>query len=193
MKTYRYVTVLSHSGAYRAEGVSGCRHYLTLRRGWHSRSCCEIPFIPVNSQEVPIDGSCVVSRCPFSPALSRIRTVSVRRHRQSRQYRHRCARGTAIAHAESIMSALLQDLRYGFRMALRSPGFSAVAVLTLAIGIAVNTTVFSWTDMMLLRPIPGVPNSGELAAFETVAQDGVALPTSFPDFRDHRDHLKLLA
>src|SRR5271166_732420 len=78
-------------------------------------------------------------------------------------------------------------------MALRSPGFSAVAVLTLAIGIAVNTTVFSWTDMMLLRPIPGVPNSGELAAFETVAQDGVALPTSFPDFRDHRDHLKLLA
>ncbi len=91
------------------------------------------------------------------------------------------------------MSALLQDLRYGFRMALRSPGFTAVAVLTLAIGIAVNTTVFSWTDMMLLRPIPGVPNGGELAAFETVAADGVALPTSFPDFRDHRDHLKLVS
>lgn len=91
------------------------------------------------------------------------------------------------------MSALLQDLRYGFRMALRNPGFTAVAVLTLAIGIAVNTTVFSWTDMMLLRPIPGVPNGGELAAFETVAADGVALPTSFPDFRDHRDHLKLVS
>ena len=78
-------------------------------------------------------------------------------------------------------------------MALRSPGFTAVAVLTLAIGIAVNTTVFSWTDMMLLRPIPGVPNSGELATFETVAPDGVALPTSWPDFRDHRDHLKLIS
>src|ERR1035441_10015123 len=78
-------------------------------------------------------------------------------------------------------------------MALRSPGFTAVAVLTLAIGIAVNTTVFSWVDMMLLRPIPGVPNSGRLATFETVAQDGVALPTSWPDIRDHRDHLKLLS
>jgi predicted permease len=91
------------------------------------------------------------------------------------------------------MSALLQDLRYGLRMALRSPGFTAVVVLTLAIGIAVNTTVFSWTDMMLLRPIPGVPHGGDLAAFETVAPDGVALPTSFPDFRDYRDHLKLVS
>ncbi len=91
------------------------------------------------------------------------------------------------------MSGFLQDLRYGFRMALRSPAFTAVAVLTLAIGIAVNTTVFSWTDMMLLRPIPGVQNGGELAAFETVAPDGVALPTSLADFRDHRDHLKLIS
>jgi len=93
----------------------------------------------------------------------------------------------------SVVSALLQDLRYGLRMALRNPGFTAVAVLTLAIGIAVNTTVFSWTDIMLLRPIPGVPNGGELAAFETAAPDGVALPTSFQDFREHRDHLKLVS
>src|SRR5579864_5800657 len=88
---------------------------------------------------------------------------------------------------QSIVSVLLQDLRYGLRMALRSPGFTAVAVLTLASGIAVNTTVFSWVDMMLLRPTPGVANGGELAAFETVASDGGPLPTSWPDFRDYRD------
>ena len=92
-----------------------------------------------------------------------------------------------------MVSTLLRDLRYGVHIALRSPGFTAVAVLTLAIGIAVNTTVFSWIDMMLLRPIPGVSKGGELATFETVAPDGVALPTSFPDFRDHRDHLKLIS
>ena len=91
------------------------------------------------------------------------------------------------------MSAFLQDLRYGLHIALRSPGFTAVTVLTLAIGVAVNTTVFSWIDMMVLRPIPGASNGGELAAFETVAPDGVALPTSFPDFRDHRDGLKLVS
>jgi hypothetical protein len=49
----------------------------------------------------------------------------------------------------AIVSTLLQDLRYGLRMALRSPSFTAVAALTLAIGIAVNTTVFGWVDMML--------------------------------------------
>ena len=103
------------------------------------------------------------------------------------------ARGMRIAHAKGIVSAFLQDLRYGLRMLLRSPSFTAVAVLTLAIGIAVNTTVFSWVDLMLLRPIPGVPNAGELAAFETIAQDGAPLSSSWPDLRDHRDHLKLLS
>jgi len=104
-----------------------------------------------------------------------------------------CAPWHANCYIKIIVSAFLQDLRYGLHIALRGPGFTMVAALTLAIGIAVNTTVFSWVDMMLLRPIPGAPNGGELAAFETVAPDGVALPTSFPDFRDHRDRLQLIS
>ena len=56
------------------------------------------------------------------------------------------------------MRTLAHDLRFGFRMSLKSPGFTLVAVLTLAIGIACGTTVFSWIDTLLVRPIPGAAN-----------------------------------
>ena len=91
-----------------------------------------------------------------------------------------------------LMRTLLRDLRYGFRVSLSKPGFTIVAVLTLAIGIAANTTVFSWIDSVLVRPLPGVSDGGELAAFESVAPNGDFFLTSCPDFRDYRDHLTLL-
>src|SRR5258708_452736 len=78
-------------------------------------------------------------------------------------------------------------------MSLKNPGFTLVAVLTLAIGIAANTTVFSWIDTVLLRPIPGVANGGELLAFESLRANGDPVTTSYPDYRDYRDHLTLLA
>jgi len=54
---------------------------------------------------------------------------------------------------------ILQDIRHGIRLLRANPGFTLVAVLTLAIGIASNTTVFSWIDNVLLRPIPAVANA----------------------------------
>lgn len=91
------------------------------------------------------------------------------------------------------MRTLSQDLRYGFRISLKKPGSAVVAVLTLAVGIAATSTVFTWIDGTLLRPIQGVADADRLTSFETLAPDGRAMTTSYEDYRDYRDHLKLVS
>jgi putative ABC transport system permease protein len=92
-----------------------------------------------------------------------------------------------------MLRVAAQDLRFGLRMSLKNPGFTLVAVLTLAVGIAASTTVFSWIDSVLVRPIPGVTNGHGLLSFESRTPNGEFMGSSYPDYRDHRDHLKLLA
>jgi predicted permease len=89
------------------------------------------------------------------------------------------------------MHVFIADIRYSLRMLAKNPGFTAVAVLTLAIGSGAGTTVFSWIDAVLLHPLGGVSHPEQLMAFETVTPDGQATPTSYPDYRDFRDYLHL--
>ncbi len=90
------------------------------------------------------------------------------------------------------MNTLLRDLRYGWRTLMRNPAFTAVAILTIGIGIGASTTIFSWMRPMLLNPLPGATQSDRIVAIENMAPDGEPITTSYLDFRDFRDNLKLV-
>jgi predicted permease len=92
------------------------------------------------------------------------------------------------------MSGFLQDLRYGLRMLARNPGFSAVAVLTLALGIGANTAIFSVVDAVLLAPLP-YDQPGQLVQLWEDDLDGrgeARNTVSGPAFAAWREENKLL-
>src|SRR5262245_48251409 len=78
------------------------------------------------------------------------------------------------------------DLRYGWRLMLRKPGFTVVAVLTLGLGIGANVTIFSWVDAMLRRQLQGVPDPDRFVALNSTSRTRSDLSLSYPDFVDIR-------
>ncbi len=85
------------------------------------------------------------------------------------------------------MGTLIQDVRYGIRMLAKNPGFTAVVVITLALGIGANSTIFSWINSTLLDPIPGVADTSELVSvMRGERSEHPTPPFSYPDYVDLR-------
>ena len=88
---------------------------------------------------------------------------------------------------------LTQDVRFGVRTLSQSPAFTAVAVLSLALGIGANTTIFSYVNSLLLRPPSVVAAPDKLRAVWNHLPDGQFLQFSYPDYVYFRDHSQVFS
>src|SRR6185437_7291136 len=95
------------------------------------------------------------------------------------------------ARGGNVVQDFGRDLRYGVRQLRRSPGFSALAVLCLTLGIGANTAVFSWLEGILFRPYPLVAHQERLFAVAGMVEGKRIDGLSWPDFLDLRRNCTL--
>ena len=91
------------------------------------------------------------------------------------------------------MTTFLQDLRFAVRMLLKRPGLTGAAVLSLALGIGANATVYTWIQGVLLRPLPGVTEQDRIVFFENRNEAGNSIGVCYPDFLDYQRGAKGIA
>ena len=95
---------------------------------------------------------------------------------------------------QAWLEQLGRDVRYALRQLRKSPGFTIAATTMLAVAICANSTVFSWIDGTMLRPIPGARDTGELASLQRGERNfSPTPPFSYLDYRDLREQNRTLA
>ncbi|MGZ4983486.1 MAG: ABC transporter permease [Chthoniobacterales bacterium] len=91
------------------------------------------------------------------------------------------------------MEKLLQDVRFGFRQLLKKPGFAALAIISMALGIGANTSIFSLVDTVLLRPL-AVKDPSQLVELYGSANNGAQWSLqSYPNYKEYRDRNTVLS
>jgi len=83
-----------------------------------------------------------------------------------------------------LIETVIADFAYAMRQVRRSPGFSAVAVITLALGLTVNATLFFIVNDLFLRPLPAADPERLVVIVQKIPQSQVLFPASYPDFLD---------
>jgi predicted permease len=85
------------------------------------------------------------------------------------------------------MTSFWQDVRYSLRMIAKTPGFAVITILTLALGIGANTTIFSWINSTLLNPIPGLASPREVVSLSLGRGVDNPFPFTYPDLDAMRE------
>ena len=85
------------------------------------------------------------------------------------------------------MTSFWQDIRFSLRMIAKAPGYAAIVILTLALGIGANSTIFSWINSALLNPVPGVANPSEVVSLVVGSLGNNPLGFTYPDFEALRN------
>ena len=96
------------------------------------------------------------------------------------------------ANVQLALAMLRQNLTFAFRRLRSSPGFTAAAVITLALGIGANTTIFSLVNAVVFRPF-GVEGQNQLVSFNLHTSKAEFPTISYPDYQDYRDRNSVLS